>query len=224
MTAPATHICALIFDFDGTILDTETHEFRRWEALYVQHGRTLALSDWQQGIGTWGAFDPWLGLPSSVQERRAEVYDELHRGILGDIEAADLRPGVRGVLEAVSAAGLRLALATSSDEVWVTRWLSQHKLLHLFEVLATRGDVARVKPDPELYSLAARRLKLHPEVCLAVEDSFNGATAAVAAGMSVVVVPNEVTRTQPFPPSWPKVDGYTTLEDLLKAAQGRALI
>ncbi len=216
-TAPGT-LQALIFDFDGTILDTETREFRRWEALYFSHGRQLALSDWQQGIGTWDAFDPWAGLPDDVQERREEVHEELHRQILSDIEAEDLRPGVRGVLEEARSAGLRLALATSSDRAWVTRWLRQHNLLDFFEVMSTRDDVARVKPDPELYALAARRLNLPPTACLAIEDSFNGASAAVAAGVGVVVVPNEVTATQPFAPTWPRLSGFTTLNELLAEA------
>ncbi|AWN24320.1 hydrolase [Deinococcus irradiatisoli] len=209
---------ALIFDFDGTILDTETREFRRWEALYREHGRELALADWQQGIGTWDAFDPWAGLPDHVRDRREEVHGELHRLILADIEADDLRPGVRGVLEEARASGLRLALATSSDREWVTRWLGHHGLLEWFEVMSTRNDVARVKPDPELYALSARRLHLPPQACLAIEDSFNGASAAVAAGMPVVVVPNEVTASQPFPPTWPRLDGFTTLGDLLASA------
>ena len=118
---------------------------------------------------------------------------------------------------------LRLALATSSDRAWVTRWLEQHALLPLFEALATRDDVTRVKPDPELYVLAAQRLGVRAEDCIAVEDSFNGATAAVAAGMRVVVVPNDVTRTQPFPTAWARLDdGYAGgLDGLLAAAQGR---
>ncbi len=218
MTHARPTLQALIFDFDGTILDTETHEFRRWEALYRQHGRTLALPDWQQGIGTWDAFDPWLGLPEAVQARQAEVHAELRGLIHADIEASELRPGVRAVLEEARAAGLRLALATSSDREWVTRWLSQHGLLTWFEVMATRGDVARVKPDPELYALAVSRLNLRPGECLAVEDSFNGATAALAAGVEVVVVPNEVTASQPFGPTWPRLETFTTLEALLESA------
>ena len=211
----ASTLKALIFDFDGTLLDTETHEFRRWEALYRQHGRELMLSDWQQGIGTWNAFDPWLGLPDEVRAQQGEVHAELRRAIHADIEASDLRPGVRRVLEEARAAGLRLALATSSDREWVTRWLTQHGLLTWFEVLATRDDVARVKPDPELYALAVSGLKLRPEECLAIEDSFNGATAADAAGMPVVIVPNEVTASQPFLQHWPRLEGFTTLAELL---------
>lgn len=220
MSQPSTKptIRAVIFDFDGTILDTETHEFRRWQQLYQQHGRELNLSDWQRGIGTWDAFDPWAGLPDEVQARRDEVHATLHEGILGDIAADDLRPGVRQVLDGVRASGLRLALATSSDRQWVTRWMGQHGLEGYFEVMATRDDVRRVKPDPELYALAASRLGLRPEQCLAVEDSLNGATAAVAAGLHVVVVPNEVTATQPFPPSWPRTGGFGTLAELLKVA------
>ena len=141
MTTPS--LKALIFDFDGTILDTETHEFRRWEALYRKHGRELALTDWQQGIGTWDAFDPWLGLPEEVQARQPEVHAELRGQIHADIEASDLRPGVRAVLEEARASGLRLALATSSDTQWVTRWLRQHGLLSWFEV---HGDARRRGP------------------------------------------------------------------------------
>ena len=209
-------IQAVIFDFDGTILDTETHEFRRWQALYRDHNRELPLQEWQRGIGTWDAFDPWAGLPDHVQQNRQAVYAQLLETIHADIQAADLRPGVRNVLNAIRPAGLRLALATSSDRAWVTRWLEQHDLLGHFETLATRDDVTRVKPDPELYTLAVHRLGLKPHQCLAVEDSLNGATAAAAAGLHVVVVPNDVTRTQAFLPEWGRVDGYEGgLESLL---------
>ena len=215
---------AVIFDFDGTILDTETREFHHWQQLYREHGRELRLADWQRGVGTWDAFDPWAGLPGHVQADREAVRAALHERIVADIAEQDLRPGVRAVLEAVRPAGLRLALATSSDRAWVTRWMEEHHLLDLFETMATRDDVRRVKPDPELYVLAAERLGLRPEECLAVEDSLNGATAAVAAGMRVVVAPNVVTRTQPFPPGSPRLDGgYTgVLEALLSAARSEA--
>ncbi|GGM09849.1 HAD family hydrolase [Deinococcus aerophilus] len=217
MTSP---LRAVVFDFDGTILDTETREFYHWQQLYGEHGRELSLSEWQRGIGTWDAFDPWAGLPETVQQRREQVHAELRARILADIAEQDLRPGVREVLEGVRSAGLRLALATSSDREWVSHWLEQHELRSLFEVLCTRDDVRRVKPDPELYTLAAGRLGLRPGECLAVEDSLNGGLAAVAAGLRVVVVPNEVTYTQPFPPDWPRLnDGFALgLVGLLAAA------
>lgn len=208
---------ALIFDFDGTILDTETCEFRRWEALYAEHGRSLALADWQRGVGTWGAFDPWAGLPGHVQARREEVYQRLHADILADIEAIDLRPGVRALLDEARAAGLKLAIATSSGREWIHRWLSQHGLADFFDALATRDEVKEVKPDPELYLLALHLLDLRPEEAAAVEDSLNGATAAERAGLRVALVPNEVTGSQPFPGHWPRLEGFAGLTGLLAA-------
>lgn len=214
-------IQAVIFDFDGTILDTETPEFTHWQALYRQHNRELHLQDWQRGIGTWDAFDPWLGLPDHIQQDRHATHERLRTDIHHTIERSDLRPGVRAVLDAIQPAGLRLALATSSDRAWVTRWLQQHGLHDHFETLATRDDVTRVKPHPELYTLAAHRLGLRPHQCLAVEDSLNGATAAAAAGLHVVVVPNDVTRTQAFLPEWGRVEGYEGgLESLLATVRG----
>ncbi|ADV68653.1 HAD-IA family hydrolase [Deinococcus maricopensis] len=201
-------IQAIIFDFDGTIFDTETHEFRHWAALYRTHGLELALADWQRGVGTWDAFDPWAGLPEAVRADRERVHAALHAGILEDIGASDVRPGVRALIEEARAAGLRLAVATSSDREWVERWLAHHDLTGAFETLATRYEVERVKPDPALYRLALRNLGLHEDAAIAVEDSLNGATAAVAAGLRTVVVPNEVTATQPFPPTWPRLEGF----------------
>ncbi|PNY80745.1 HAD family hydrolase [Deinococcus koreensis] len=224
MSPSPSSVQAVIFDFDGTILDTETREFGHWQALYREHDRELALEDWQRGIGTWGAFDPWAGLPEHVQADRENVHALLRERIMADIATQDVRPGVRAVLEDVKARGLRLGLATSSDREWVSRWLEQHALLSLFGALATRDDVRRVKPDPELYLLAAERLGVRAQDCVAVEDSFNGASAAVAAGMRVVVVPNDVTRTQPFPPTWARLDdGYDRGLDGLLAAAGERI-
>ena len=199
---------ALVFDFDGTILDTEKAEFLRWQALYRQHGLTLELAEWQQGIGTWGGYDPWLALPEAVRSDRERIAARLREEVVAAIRDQDLRPGVRGVLDEAREAGYLLAVATSSDREWVEEWLGRHDLADYFPVMATRDDVARVKPNPELYSLATQRLGVRPEEALAIEDSLNGATAAVAAGLAVVVVPNEVTAGQPFPPEWPTLDGF----------------
>ncbi|HEX7004363.1 MAG TPA: HAD-IA family hydrolase [Trueperaceae bacterium] len=210
---------ALVFDFDGTILDTEKAEFLRWQALYGEHGLTLDLGEWQQGIGTWGGFDPWHGLPPAVREDRERIAQRLSEEVASDIARQDLRPGVRQVLDEAREAGYLLAVATSSDREWVEKWLGRHGLRKHFRAMATRDDVARVKPNPELYSLAVGLLGVRPAEALAVEDSLNGATAAVAAGLAVVVVPNDVTAGQPFPEEWPLLPGFDGgLAKLLAAA------
>lgn len=200
---------ALVFDFDGTILDTETAEFRRWQALYREHSLELQLAEWQQGVGTWGAFDPWAALPELVRADRERVKAQLDAQIVADIRDLDLRPGVRDVFREARDEGYSLAIATSSGRRWVEDWLKQHDLLGYFDTLATRDDVRQVKPSPDLYTLAVEKLGVTPGEALAVEDSLNGATAAVAAGLRVVVVPNEVTATQAFLPEWPRLEDFS---------------
>lgn len=194
-------IRALIFDFDGTILDTETPEFEVWQGVYARHGVRLELAEWARGIGTWDAFDPHAHLESLSGKSfdrhglRGEVRERVHETIL----AQGPIPGVLEVLEHAKARGLRLAVASSSDRDWVEEHLERLGLLAYFESLSTRYDVERVKPDPALYLHALAQLGLEPAQAVAIEDSPNGARAALAAGLKTIIVPNAVTQSLAFP-------------------------
>jgi beta-phosphoglucomutase-like phosphatase (HAD superfamily) len=95
--------------------------------------------------------------------------------------------------------GLARAVASSSSCGWVEGWLVRHGIREMLEVVVARDDVTNVKPDPELFLLAARRLGVAPAACVVFEDSPNGMRAALAAGMRCVAVPNRLTRSLPRP-------------------------
>ena len=192
---------ALIFDFDGTILDTETPEYEVWAQLYRDHGATLELRDWGRGVGTWHAFDPYAHLEAQLGSSvdRDAIKTRVRSAVLERIRAAEPMPGVLGALDTAKALGLRLAIASSSDRAWVSGWLEHLGLSDRFESLSTQDDVTKVKPDPELYAHATARLRLEPARCVAIEDSPNGSKAALAAGLPVIAVPNSVTATLEFP-------------------------
>ena len=106
-----------------------------------------------------------------------------------------LLPGVAALLGDAKALGLGRAVASSSSCGWVEGWLRRHGIRDLLDVVVARDDVTRVKPDPELFLLAARRLAVDPSACVVFEDSPNGMRAALAAGMRCVAVPNVLTRS-----------------------------
>ncbi len=110
-------------------------------------------------------------------------------------ESRPLLPGVEAVLGDARRLGLARAVASSSSCGWVDGWLSRHGIRELLDVVVARDDVTNVKPDPELFLLAARRLGAPPAGCVVFEDSPNGMRAALAAGMRCVAVPNALTRT-----------------------------
>ncbi len=106
-----------------------------------------------------------------------------------------LLPGVEALLRDARALGLGRAVASSSSCGWVEGWLRRHGIRDLIDVVVARDDVRRVKPDPELFLLAASRLGVDPGACMVLEDSPNGMRAALAAGMRCVAVPNALTRS-----------------------------
>jgi HAD superfamily hydrolase (TIGR01509 family) len=190
-------IRAVIFDFDGLILDTEAPEFQTWQEIYCTHGCELPLSVWATGLGTSSdAFNPYDYLEvqvgraidrEAIQLQRRQRYREL-------LKAQVVLPGVRECIAEAKRLGLRLGVASSSSRAWVVGNLTELGLSAHFDCIKCSDDVLRVKPDPALYQCAVDALGLRPEQAVAFEDSPNGITAAKRAGLFCVAVPNPLTR------------------------------
>lgn len=192
---------AIVFDFDGTIIETETPDYQSWQEIFLEFGTSLSQKLWTGYIGTAaGTFDPYGLLAqqsgrsvdrAAVRTRRRQRFHEL-------VAQEPLRPGVAVLLEAAAAQGIPLAVASSSTRDWVEEHLTTRKLRDYFSAVFTANDVERVKPDPMLYQLAVRALQVEPAQALAIEDSLNGMLAAKRAGLKCVVVPHGMTQHMDF--------------------------
>jgi HAD superfamily hydrolase (TIGR01509 family) len=195
-------IQAIIFDFDGTILETEMPDYISWQETYQEHACELPLALWLSAVGgSAGDFDPFTYLEQQLGRTvdRTSLRERRRARINALIAQQSIRPGVLEVITSAQRLGLRLGVASSSGREWVEGFLRKLGLRHHFEVLFTREDVVRVKPDPMLYTLAVNALGVPPHATVAIEDSRNGMLAAKAAGLKCVVVPNEVTQQLTFP-------------------------
>jgi HAD superfamily hydrolase (TIGR01509 family) len=194
-------IKALIFDFDGLILDTEVASYQVWQDIYRSYGLELTLDKWVHVIGTsFGVFDPFVDLQTKTGQavdRQATMNFVIAR-MMKLMEGSQPLPGVLQTIQTARQMGLRLAVASSSVGSWVHTHLQKQGLEHYFDVICTRDDVTRVKPDPALYLLAVERLGVRPEEAAALEDSLNGILAAKAAGLRCIAIPNAVTAKMDF--------------------------
>ena len=186
---------AVIFDFDGLILDTEKAEFDSWCEVYREHGATLEFSDWSICIGTSGVFDPVIHLesltglkldPAAIRARVLEIDRKF-------LDGMKLLPGVLDRLDEADSLGLKVGLASSSSDPWVIGNLTEHGIIGRFGAIRTRTQVPRPKPAPDLFLAAAEALGVSPARCVALEDSMNGIRSAKDAGMFCVAVPNGLT-------------------------------
>jgi HAD superfamily hydrolase (TIGR01509 family) len=194
-------IQALIFDFDGLILDTEVPDYQSWLEVYQEHGCHLPLSTWATYIG--GAaevFDAYADLETqlgrtidrqAIRTQRRQRYSEL-------VAAQPILPGIVDYITTAKRLGLKLAVASSGTQDWVFGHLTRLALLDYFDCVKCASDVERVKPDPALYLAALSALQIDAKQAIAFEDSPNGVRAAQRAGLFCVAIPNPLTCQLPL--------------------------
>lgn len=194
---------ALVFDFDGTIIDTETPVYESWRATFEWAGvEPIGLEAWQAQIGLADADSidlravlcEQLGVdevPPDLEDYRRRRRDEL-------LHALPIRDGIIEWLERALDAGVELAVASSSGTGWVDGNLRRIGLRHHFEVLSCADPGVPGKPDPHVYREACRRIGVETVEAIAIEDSPNGVRAAVAAGMRCIAAPGPITAGADF--------------------------
>lgn len=192
-------IKALLFDFDGLILDTETSEFLVWQKIYREYGQEMLPETWGQVVGGYGISDfdgavhlaEMVGDGLNAGELRARHRSESDAMILRQ----PVMPGVVDYLNDARHLGLRLAVASSSPHSWVDTHLARLGLAARFDAIICRDDVppGRTKPHPDLFLKALEVLGVEADEAIVLEDSPNGVNAARVAGIFVVSIPNPIT-------------------------------
>jgi HAD superfamily hydrolase (TIGR01509 family) len=189
---------AIVFDFDGLILDTELPIYTSWCAAFDAHGAAPpTIEEWSAEIGTIGGIDleAWLveRAPGAVDLDAMHDSRRAHCAALLQVEA--VRPGVEAWLDEAEASGYGVAIASSSEATWVIPHLEMLGLRDRFAHVVNAGGALPAKPAPDTYLEACARLGVDPREALAVEDSPNGIAAAKAAGLFCVTVPHVLTET-----------------------------
>ena len=190
---------ALIFDFDGLILDTETPEVLVWQSIYKDYGFELPVDEWEKTVGGYGlsnfnAAEHLSFLSSgrldsvSLRARYRKEADEI-------IHASPVLPGVVDMIEQAKESNLKIAIGSSSPHSWVDAHAKRLGIFHYFDQVICADDVApgRTKPNPDIYLKALEQLDVKNDAAVVFEDSINGVLAARRAEIFVVAVPNPLT-------------------------------
>ena len=192
-------IKALIFDFDGLILDTESPEVDVWTQIYADHGFDFPFNDWVQTVGGYGIsnFDPAAHLSHLSQgQLDSASLRSLHRSGSDAVTLKNpILPGVVDYIQSAKRLGLKLAIASSSQHAWVDTHARRLGIFDYFDRVICSDDVppGRTKPNPDLYLLALKQLQVQKNEAIIFEDSPNGVKAANRAGIFVIAVPNQIT-------------------------------
>ena len=181
---------AVIFDWDGVVVDSSAHHERSWEILAAKRGLHLPTDHFKRGFGKKNnVIIPdlgWATEPADV-DALAQEKEEIYRSLVRD-KGIEPLPGVRELLAALRAAGIPCAIGSSTERANLDCLLDMMDLRIFFDVIVSGEEVVHGKPDPSIFLLAAERLGAAPAECAVIEDALVGIEAAKRAGMPVLAV------------------------------------
>lgn len=193
---------ALIFDFDGLILDTETAEVEIWNELYAQVGLTFNMDAYIGLVGSNGPRDYDPAQPLADREGETRSFDQISREFrqtaYSHAEKQEAMDGVIDLIKNAKAKGYLLAVGSSADYSWVSPHLNRLGIFDEFDAIVTFEDVERAKPAPDIFLKVLEKLGISPGNAIVLEDSQNGILAAHRAGIRAIAVPNPITIVQDF--------------------------
>lgn len=207
-------IKAVIFDFDGLIIDTESVWFEVFHDIAKQDFQIeLNIRDFALAVGT--STDPYYEL---IEKQLGYSIDRLafgqkaYKEFQNRVASIQPRDGVKEYISYASNNGFKIGLATSSSYQWVLGYLEKFELVSYFDTILTSDMVGTKKPDPKVYLEALKALEALPKEAIAFEDSLNGLKAAVSAGIATVLVPNGLTKYTDFPSDSIKITSMADIE------------
>lgn len=182
-----TPIHAVIFDHDGTLVDSEPVHLACWRKALTPYNANLSREDYNQNLSgmpsiysaAWlaGKFNLDIAADALLREKQKHLQDFL------TTDRFPLMPGVKSLLKYLAERNIAMAIATGAGREEVEASLRHHELAPYFSAVASKDDVHHNKPAPDVYQLAAARLGVAERHCVAIEDSDNGEKAARAAGI-----------------------------------------
>jgi len=181
---------AVIFDWDGVVVDSSAHHERSWEILAAKRGLPLPADHFKRGFGKKNnVIIPDLGWAKEPAEVDALAHEkeEIYRSLVRE-KGIEPLPGVRELLAALRAKNIPCAIASSTERANLDLPLDLMGLREFFNVIVSGEEVVHGKPDPAVFLLAAERLGLPPADCVVIEDALVGIEAAKRAGMPVLAV------------------------------------
>lgn len=194
---------AIIFDFDGLIIETEAVYCHIWQREFRKVGLAFDMAGYQNLIGAHhviGGYQPHQQLADHLNNgvSARELRLAVEREAIQTIERKEAKPGVLQVLDEAARRGFLLAVGSSSERKWVHGHLKRLGIFDRFDTIVTANDVENAKPEPDIYQKVLENLDVFPQNALVLEDSNNGVVASHRAGIRVIAVPDEVTLGQDF--------------------------
>jgi len=193
-------IKALLFDLDGTLIDSEKFHFDCWNTFLEPYDVHIEFKDW---------LNNYAGIPLpknaktiidrfKIDEDLASFTERREKITFDGFRTTDiaLMPHALEFVQFVYEKGLTLAVVTASPKIDVEAVFERNGLAKYFSLFITRTDVSRSKPDPESYNLCVERLGLAKEACIVFEDTLNGVKSALAAGITCYAIQNNVRAHQ----------------------------